>query len=287
MATTIHQGFSELQSNLNITSIQESTVAERQQNIRRVLEREFIVADTFLMGSYKRHTIIAPLSKADVDIFVVLDHRHLERTGPYLILERIRELLRAANLVSGIRPDAPAVTVTFDDFKVDVVPGFNRPPDGYLIPEPSLKGWLPTDPKKHIGIWSRENENHAGKLVTLLKMLKGWNSKHSRTLRSFHLETMSLQIVRGVEIADYSLAVGYVFGEASEQVKLPTRDEAGYGGNVGDYLDTNAKMSAATSALGAAYEGAIKATDFESGGMTYEAFQQWRIIFGDYFPAYG
>ena len=54
MATTIHQGFLELQKNLKITSIQESTLAERQQNIRRVLESQFIVVDTFLMGSYKR-----------------------------------------------------------------------------------------------------------------------------------------------------------------------------------------------------------------------------------------
>jgi hypothetical protein len=287
MATSIHQGFSELQRNLNITSIQESTLAERQQNIRRVLESEFIVVDTFVMGSYRRHTIIAPLSKADVDIFVVLDHRYFERSGPYPILERIRERLRAANLPSGIRPDAPAVTVTFDDFKVDVVPGFNRPVDGYLIPDPSLKGWLPTNPKKHIEIWSRENEQHAGKLVPLLKMVKGWNNKHRRSLRSFHLETMSLQFVRGVEIADYSLAVGYVFDKARVKVKLPTQDEAGYGGNVGNYLDTQAKMSAATSALEAVYAGSIEATEMESRGMTFEAFQQWRVIFGDYFPTYG
>lgn len=287
MATTIHQGFLELQRNLNITSIQESVLAERQQNIRRVLESEFIVVDTFLMGSYKRNTIIAPLSKADVDIFVVLDHGYFQRSGPYPILERIRQLLTAANLVSGIRPDAPTVTVTFDDFKVDVVPGFKRPVDGYFIPEPSLKGWLPTNPKKHIEIWSIENGNHEGKLVPLLKMLKGWNSKHSRSLRSFHLETISLQIARDIEIADYSLAVGYVFDNARVKVKLPTQDEAGYGGNVGDYLDTHAKMSAAISALEVAYTGSIEATEMESRGMTFEAFQKWRVIFGDYFPTYG
>src|SRR5688572_11153427 len=132
MAQTIQQGFDQLQANLNITSLQESTVSARQQIIRRILEREFVVLDSFLMGSYKRHTLIAPLSKADVDIFVVLDHKYFETHGPSSLLEDIRRILKQIYYSSAIRPDGQAVTITFDDFKVDVVLGFNRPPDGYL-----------------------------------------------------------------------------------------------------------------------------------------------------------
>ena len=90
-----------------------------------------------------------------------------------------------------IGPDGHAVTITFTDFKVDVVPGFYREGGGYLIPDSQRGRWLETDPKKHVDIWSAANKTHKGNLVPLIKMLKGWN-KSRGVLRSFHLETLAL-----------------------------------------------------------------------------------------------
>jgi tRNA nucleotidyltransferase (CCA-adding enzyme) len=76
MATTISQGFAQLKSNLEITDPQTETVSGRQNAVRKAVEDEMTVLDSFLTGSYSRSTLIAPLSQADVDIFVVLDTFH-------------------------------------------------------------------------------------------------------------------------------------------------------------------------------------------------------------------
>lgn len=72
MAMTIQSSFLELRSNLEITDLQASTVSTRQKNVRAVVEADLQVLDSFLTGSYFRNTMIAPLTEADVDIFILL-----------------------------------------------------------------------------------------------------------------------------------------------------------------------------------------------------------------------
>ena len=78
MATTITQGFTKLRSNLEITTLQSSTVSTRQTNVRDVVKAGMDTNDDFLTGSYRRSTMIAPLSTADVDIFIVLHSKYFE-----------------------------------------------------------------------------------------------------------------------------------------------------------------------------------------------------------------
>lgn len=61
MPTTIPQGFAKLCSNLEISDLQAQTVSTRQQNVRDVVAADFSVLTSFLTGSYKRNTMIAPL----------------------------------------------------------------------------------------------------------------------------------------------------------------------------------------------------------------------------------
>ena len=73
MATTVKQAFETLKKNLEITGLQAETVSTRQQNVRKAIESELVVLDSFLTGSYSRNTMIAPLAGTDIDIFAVLD----------------------------------------------------------------------------------------------------------------------------------------------------------------------------------------------------------------------
>lgn len=288
MPKTIQQGFDQLKSNLNITDIQQQLVSQRQQAIRAALERQFVVRETFLMGSYRRSTLTAPLATADVDIFVVLDHKHFAPAGQAALLERLREALRNTYATSKIKPDGQAVTITFTEFMVDVVPGFLNPAGiGYLIPNAEYQGWTPTNPKRHTEVWAEQNAAHSGHLIPLLKMLKGWKITSSAPLRSFHLETLGLQILRGVRISDYPSGVRFVFDKARERVTQRTPDEAGFGGNVGEYLVKTNKVSAAVDTIGQAYNLSLAAESSERRGDTRGAFEQWRLLFGNYFPAYG
>ena len=111
-----------------------------------------------------------------------------------------------------------------------------------MIPDSILQQWIATDPKVHVDIWSQSNKDHNCNLVPLIKMIKGWNKKHSSLLRSFHLETLILQILNNVTISDYLSGARYFFDKARSQVQYAVLDPAGYGGNVGAYLDTSTKI---------------------------------------------
>jgi len=66
MPISIVQAFQTLKTNLEIADLQAETVSARQQNVRKVVGDGLSVSDSFLTGSYKRNTIIAPLSEADM-----------------------------------------------------------------------------------------------------------------------------------------------------------------------------------------------------------------------------
>jgi hypothetical protein len=286
MATTILEGFEELRSNLEITDLQEETVSTRQTNVRKVLDAGLTVHDTFLTGSYKRSTMIAPLKGADVDIFAVVDTKYYEQGGQAALLDKVKGVLKKTYKTPDISRNGQAVTIVFDDFRVDVVPSFYRQGGGYLIPDSQRGQWISTDPKKHVEIWTAANKAHDGDLVPLMKVIKGWNTTRD-LFRSFHLETIVLKVLDNVRITDYPSGARYVFDKAREKIKVKVADPAGYSEDVGAHVTTQAEMDELIKRLTWAYDTAVAAEALESKGDTEGAFEQWRAVFKDYFPAYG
>ncbi|AVH74486.1 CBASS oligonucleotide cyclase [Nostoc sp. 'Lobaria pulmonaria (5183) cyanobiont'] len=289
MPKTISQGFNKLRENLEITYLQETTVSTRQNNVREAVEKEIIVLNSFLTGSYKRSTMIAPLSDADIDIFVVLHPQYYSNiNSPSYLLDKVKFILKKTYPnTPKISRNGQAVTINFSEFQVDVVPAFCRQGGGYLIPNSVLVEWISTDPKKHIEIWSAANTSHNYKLVPLIKMIKGWNKKHGRLLNSFHLENLVIQILNNVQISDFPSGVRYIFDKARERVKLPVIDPAGYGGNIAAYLNKQNQIDHVVNKFETAYTAARQAEILAEYGKIEEAYKQWRIIFDNYFPTYG
>lgn len=287
MPTTIDAAFKKLQSNLEITSLQASTVSTRQKNVREVVEAGMTVLDSFLAGSYQRNTLIAPLASADIDIFIVLDPKHFVQDGQVKLLDQLRKVLLVTyTKTPKISRNGQAVTITFTDFKVDVVPCFNRNGGGFLIPDSTLNRWIPTNPKVHVDTWSAENKTHGGDLVPLLKLLKGWN-RQSDAMSSFHLETLAIAVLSGVTISNSWSGVRYVFDKGRERIPLKLADPAGYSDDVAAQVNTQEKIDAIVSALETARKRAVAAEAFAANGQVKAAFEKWQLIFGDYFPSYG
>lgn len=289
MATTVTQAFAKLKSNLEITDLQESTVSTRQQNVRAAVESDFAVLASFLTGSYSRHTMIAPLNEADIDIFTVLHSDYYKADGQANLLDKVKTVLKKTYpRTPDISRNGQAVTIQFTDFAVDVVPSFHRQGGGYLIPNSARQTWIATDPKKHVDIMSDANSKHNGDLVPLIKMIKCWNRNIDRDFHSFHLEVLALQILEGVKINNFSSGTRYFFDKGREHVRKKNLDPAGYGdGDVGAYLNTNPKIENAVNRFETAYNRAIKAEDSESRGYISDAIGMWGKIFGNYFPSYG
>ncbi|MET3897007.1 hypothetical protein ABIB57_000944 [Devosia sp. UYZn731] len=287
MVRTIAEAFRVLRSNLEIPDLQEQTVAIRQRDIRGVLERDFVVNDTFLTGSYRRSTMIRPLKEADVDIFIVLDVKYYREDGKKALLESIKQSLRKTyTKTPDIRPDGSAVTITFSDFKVDVVPAFHRKGGGYLIPSLELNKWISTDPRKHAEIWTAANKTHNNDLVPLIKMMKGWNKSRS-LFKSFHLETLVLRSLDGITITDFPSGMRYVFDKGINLVQYKLADPAGYSDDVGEHVNTKAKIKVLVDRMTWARDRAKEAEAMAAVGNVSGAVDRWRLVLPNYFPAYG
>jgi Second Messenger Oligonucleotide or Dinucleotide Synthetase domain len=288
LATTIKQAFFGFKSNLNITDLQHKTVSTRQQNVREVVAAELTVLESFLTGSYRRSTMIAPLNDADIDVFVVLHSSYFKQFGQSALLDRVKATLKKKyTRTPKISRNGQAVTITFSDFLVDVVPAFCRKGGGFLIPDSINARWISTDPKNHVELWATANSIHNGNLVPLIKMLKAWNRQNASLLRSFHMEAMILKILTNVEIVDFSSGARFVFDKARQTVRYATYDPSGYGGNLADYLDTQKKIDDVVTRLEIAYEHAVDADSLERQGKISSSIDKWRLIFGNYFPSYG
>ncbi|MES3005394.1 MAG: CBASS oligonucleotide cyclase [Patescibacteria group bacterium] len=295
MALTITASFQKFKENLQITGLQESAISTRQDNIRDAMSKELEVKSSFLTGSYRRDTMIAPLSKADIDIFVVLDPKYFARYNQGLnggqagLLDLVKAALkRTYPKTPDVSRNGQAVTVQFTDFVVDVVPGFERQGGGYLIPDSIRKNWISTNPKTHIELVKTANTFQNGNFVPIIKMIKAWNRNTGKFFSSFHLEMLALRVFEGVRISDFPSGMRYFFDKGRQYMDKQLADPAGYGGDVSMYINTQEKIDEAVNKFQLAYERAVKAESAAQRSNVSEAVEFWIKIFGDYyFPTYG
>jgi hypothetical protein len=288
VATTIASSFSRFRTNLEITGLQQATVSTRQTNVRDAVARRLTVLDSFVTGSFRRHTMISPLAEADIDVFVVLDASYWSTDGQASVLDKVRSaLLETYTKTPKISRNGQAVTITFDDFKVDVVPGFNRKGGGYLIPDSIGKRWISTNPKVHETFITNANAAHNGNLVPLIKMLKSWNRGISDSFRSFYLELLVEKALNGVTISNDWSGCRFAFDKGREIIKFKIADPADLDGDQVSGLLTASTVENAVARFETAFKRSSLAIEYESKGNVEAAVGEWRKVFGDYFPAYG
>jgi len=292
MPLTITDSFARLRSNLEITDLQSALVSTRQQTVRKTIDNGMKVVDDFLTGSYARSTMISPLSEADIDIFVCLDpsyftHFNGHNGGPAGLLDLAKKTIRQTYITTpDISRNGQAVTIRFSDFVVDVVVGFNRQGGGYLIANSVGNFWLQTDPKRHVVIMGEANKYHRGNLVPLIKMIKSWNKGNGSFFRSFHLEVLALEALRGVTITDFPSGLRFFFQKAQSLVRGTNKDPAGYGDDIGRYI-TQSTVDEASRKFQGAFNSAAAAEQYGNRGQIREALEIWRHLLPNHFPAYG
>lgn len=286
--TTIPAAFAQLRSNLEITDLQASTTSTRQENVRDAVAKGMTLVDprSFLTGSYARSTMIAPLSGADVDIFVVLHPDYHPRFKPLALLEKLQAVLKETyQSTPHIRPDGQAVTIKFTDFKVDVVPSFLRQGGGYLIPDSKADGWISTDPTVHADVMTASNAEHDGGLIPIVKMIKGWNKSADGDLSGLYLELMTREILAGVRITDDPSGVRFVLERGIERVKTKIHDPAGFNNQINPIK--TGSLNNAVAHFKAGFDAAREAERAAGQNRIRDAFAMWRNVFGPYFPSYG
>jgi hypothetical protein len=76
-------------------------------------------------------------------------------------------------------------------------------------------------------------------------MDKAWNKTHGSFFRSFHLEVLALEVLNNVRITDFPSGVRFFFDKVRTNVRGKNLDPAGYGDDIGRYINSTAKVSEA------------------------------------------
>ncbi len=87
-------------------------------------------------------------------------------------------------------------------------------------------------------------------------------------------------------IPDYPTGMRYFFDKGREAIKYKVKDPVEYGGYINP-LNRIYKVEDAVNRFETAYIRAEKAEKYERIGNTKSAIDEWKKIFGNYFPSYG
>lgn len=135
--------------------------------------------DTFLTGSYAKHTYIKPVKndgRTDVDIIVVTTHTPADM--PSEVLEELKDTLLKKAKYSTAKLQSHSIGISMEGIDIDVTPVAVNIYGDYFVGSSDDNTWTLTDPKRHIA-WSTEvNKESNLKFKPLVKMMKWWRRKH-------------------------------------------------------------------------------------------------------------
>lgn len=300
MAMTVTQSFAEFATNTNITDRQAQTVSGCRYNVVEKLKSEVELhpdQPSLLIGSYDRDTLPRLLSKGDVDVMVVMHYTHNAgwhtADGTTYALQKFQRVLAAAFKDTPCGVDRNCVTLKYSQFRLDVVPAFYFNDGSYAIPDTYRRAWLPTQPKQFKERITALNKSMDGSFVPLVKMIKAWNAQWTTTrIRSFHLECMiALACAQYTQRYTYSSLANVVFASLATYLAGPIYDPVS-GDRLDQYLDTSSQPSDRVTLVRRAQAAAKAAEAAENAGnsigsLPKTAIDQWKAIFGEFFPAYG
>ncbi|WP_298033987.1 SMODS domain-containing nucleotidyltransferase [uncultured Dysosmobacter sp.] len=169
-----------------------SYISSIHTNLRSYLKNhesyKDIHIDTFLSGSYAKHTSIRPASgdkKRDVDIIVVTAYSSSKSSID--VLNELRDVLAEKSDYSSAEVQHHSVGIDMSGISIDVVPVIVDETDDqlYYIGDSEFGDWTLTDPKGHKA-WSTEvNKENNDEYKHLVKIFKWWRRTNCPTDRKY------------------------------------------------------------------------------------------------------
>jgi len=177
--------FNTFLSDIEPSSSTVTYISSVQTNLRKYLSEHKTYSkvhiDTFLSGSYAKHTAIRPVmfdNKRDVDIIVVTSYTKNDK--PSVILDELNKTLLESNKYSTAYIDGQAVTIEMEGITIDVAPVIvdDEDEDIYFISDNISEEWNMTDPKGHKSWATQVNKENNLKFKPLVKIFKWWRREH-------------------------------------------------------------------------------------------------------------
>ena len=177
----IQSDFNAFLSNIEPSASTVTYISSIQNNLRSFLKNhgdyKDVHVDTFLSGSYAKHTSIRPAAgdkKRDVDIIVVTSYSSSKDSSD--VLEELRDVLVQKHEYSTATIQRHSVGIEMGGVSVDVVPVIADEDDDqlYYVGDSDTGDWTVTDPKGHKS-WSTDvNKENNCEYKPLVKIFKWW-----------------------------------------------------------------------------------------------------------------
>ncbi len=261
------------------------------------------VSDSYLYGSYARHTAEGDIK--DVDIVLITDFNTSDdEHKPSIIIPKLRkELNQFYNNPKATKPNRKSIQVIDplpdeDDahLTLDIIPAVltNTLDDEIFVPDTEDDKWVLSHPKGHISFTSNLNSDDVGNgmFVPLVKIMKHWWKLHSgidnAKPKGFWVEVLTGEVFDPTKesYAEHFVQVltniASRYSDYENFLLVPKLDDPGLDGETLKTSMTLAEffhfMDAVNDTLEIATE-ALESTDED------ESSYLWSSILGDEFPS--
>lgn len=289
---TVYSRFAQFLKNLSLTQNQIASGKSCKESVVQVLNSYYWnnnskTLNSKYVGSWSKFTRIRP--PRDVDVLFELPasvrHRFDQRLGnrQSQLLQEVRTVLISSFSSTNIRGDGPVVAVPFSNFKVELIPCFQRLIFGHDVCITAGGGYYKREEyQAQIDAVFASNQASNGNTRDLIRMAKCWQGYCNVPLKSFHLELCAMNFISGWGNAGKSKVYydwmvrdffAYLLSQQNRFVHAPATGEAMF---LGSAWHTKAQT---------AYSRAIKACNYESINSD-KAGDEWQKVFGWDIPKY-
>ena len=174
--------FEEFLHNIEPSPTTKKYVSSIQTNLRDFLESHKVykekVIETFLSGSYAKHTCIRPTKydgKTDVDIVVVTNYTESDNSKD--VLDELYKVCKEK--YDNVKKQSRSIGIEMEGTEIDVVPMIeDKIFSMYKIGNKNDGKWKKTNPKGHIEWCTRINQENHDKFVRIVKIFKWWRKNN-------------------------------------------------------------------------------------------------------------
>lgn len=286
MPRSIQEGFDDFLIKLKPTTAESTAAASHRASIETRLRASFGLLRFTRIGSFGNGTSISGYS--DVDYLAVLPTSQLTRTSN-ASLAKVRQSLDERFPSTGVMVRCPAVVVPFGSRAetTEVVPADYIREGAYKEYEIAdcNNGWMRASPDAHNAYVRLVDDKLNGKVKPLIRFVKAWKYFREVPISSFYLELQIARYAQGENTIVYQIDVKNVLRRLLDSGLSDMRDPMGVSGNI-PACKSSVSKSEALSKLATAVTRAEKARLAETDGKISDAFDWWRLLYGERFPSY-
>lgn len=185
----------------------------RYGEITKSLNQKFRAVDSttaysLQVGSYGRYTGIKGISDLDMLYIMPKSKWDTYRYGKQSqLLTDVKDAIKARYPLTNVRVDRLVVTVTYQNFHVEVQPVFEKTDENgdsyFLYPDTYNNGnWKITKPRQEMKAIKDLNNEKNQNLRLLCKMIRAWKNKHGVLMGGLLIDTLAFNFLKSTTYYD-------------------------------------------------------------------------------------